>query len=82
MPTSRIFSGGLAAAIRLKNDLICELKNCCCDYFHVTVTVPDSLRYAFRSNQKLMYSLLIKTASESLIQLADDPKHLAEVLGY
>ena len=52
-----------------------------CDYFHVTVTVPDSLRAVFRSNQKLMYSLLMKTASESLIQLADDPKHLGGRVG-
>jgi DNA-directed RNA polymerase subunit RPC12/RpoP len=52
-----------------------------CDYFHVTVTVPDSLRAVFRSNQKLMYSLLMKTASESLIQLADDPKHMGGHVG-
>ena len=52
-----------------------------CDYFHVTVTVPDSLRAVFRSNQKLMYSLLMKTASESLIQLADDPKHMGGRVG-
>ena len=52
-----------------------------CDYFHVTVTVPDSLRAVFRSNQKLMYSLLMKTVSESLIQLADDPKHLGGRVG-
>jgi len=44
-----------------------------CDYFHVTVTIPETLRHVFRSNQKLMYSLLMKTASESLIQLAADP---------
>lgn len=52
-----------------------------CDYFHVTVTIPETLRRVFRSNQKLMYSLLMKTASESLIQLADDPKHLGGRVG-
>jgi DNA-directed RNA polymerase subunit RPC12/RpoP len=52
-----------------------------CDYFHVIVTVPETLRYVFRSNQKRMYSLLMKTASESLIQLADDPKHLGGRVG-
>ena len=52
-----------------------------CDYFHVTVTVPQTLRSMFRSHQKLMYSLLMKTASESVIQLADDPKHLGGRVG-
>ena len=52
-----------------------------CDYFHVTVTIPDTLHPIFRSNQKRMYSLLMKTASESLIQLADDPKHLGGRVG-
>lgn len=52
-----------------------------CDYFHVTVTIPETLRRIFRSNQKRMYSLLMKTASESLIQLADDPKHLGSRVG-
>jgi len=52
-----------------------------CDYFHVTVTVPQTLRAVFRSHQKLMYSLLMKTASESVIQLADDPKHLGGRVG-
>ena len=52
-----------------------------CDYFHVTVTIPDTLHPIFRSHQKRMYSLLMKTASESLIQLADDPKHLGGRVG-
>jgi DNA-directed RNA polymerase subunit RPC12/RpoP len=52
-----------------------------CDYFHVTVTIPDALHPVFRRYQKRMYSLLIKTACESLIQLADDPKHLGGRVG-
>ena len=52
-----------------------------CEYFHVTVTIPETLRRVFRSNQKRMYSLLMKTASESLMQLADDPKHLGGRVG-
>ena len=52
-----------------------------CDYFHVTVTIPETLRRVFRSHQKQMYSLLMKTASESLIQLADDPRHLGGRVG-
>jgi len=52
-----------------------------CDYFHVTVTIPDSLRPVFRSHQEQMYALLMKTASESLIQLADNPRHLGGRVG-
>jgi hypothetical protein len=52
-----------------------------CDYFHVIVTIPETLRRVFRSRQKQMYSLLMKTASESLMQLADDPKHLGGRVG-
>ena len=52
-----------------------------CDYFHVTVTVPQTLRAVFRSNQKIMYSLLMKTASDCLVQLADDPRHLGARVG-
>ena len=52
-----------------------------CEYFHVTVTIPETLRHVFRSRQKQMYSLLMKTASESLMQLADDPKHLGGRVG-
>ena len=52
-----------------------------CDYFHVTVTIPDTLRNVFRSNQKRMYSLLMGTSSESVIQLADDPKYLGGRVG-
>lgn len=52
-----------------------------CEYFHVTVTIPETLRRVFRSHQKRMYSLLMKTASESLMQLADDPKHLGGKVG-
>jgi len=52
-----------------------------CDYFHVTVTLPQTLRALFRSNQRALYSLLMRTANDALIQLADDPKHLGARVG-
>jgi hypothetical protein len=52
-----------------------------CDYFHVTVTLPQTLRAVFRSNQRALYSLLMRTANDALIQLADDPKHLGARVG-
>ena len=52
-----------------------------CDYFHVTVTIPDPLRAVFRHHPKPMYALLMKTACESLLHLADDRKHLGGRIG-
>jgi DNA-directed RNA polymerase subunit RPC12/RpoP len=52
-----------------------------CEYFHVTVTIPDTLRPVFRSHQKRMYSLLMNTACESVNQLADDPRHIGGRVG-
>ena len=52
-----------------------------CDYFHVIVTIPATLHSVFRSHPKRMYSLLMRTSSESVIQLADDPRHLGGRVG-
>jgi hypothetical protein len=52
-----------------------------CDYFHITVTIPQTLRNISRSNQKQMYSVLMKTAADSLLQLAEDSKHLGGKVG-
>jgi hypothetical protein len=50
-------------------------------YFHLVVTIPDQLREIFRSNQKICYSLLMSAASQAILQLAKDPKHLGATLG-
>ena len=47
-----------------------------CGYFHVVATVPAPLRAAFLSDQKRMYSLLMKTTAECVIDLARDPKYV------
>jgi hypothetical protein len=53
-----------------KNDLVNR------KYFHVVFTVPAVLRPAFLQNQKTLYSLLFKAASETLLELCDDSKFL------
>jgi len=45
-------------------------------YFHVVFTVPQELRDNMRSNQSKLYSILIQAASEMLMKLALDPKHV------
>jgi DNA-directed RNA polymerase subunit RPC12/RpoP len=52
-----------------------------CDYYHVVATVPEELRHLFLSDQKLMYSLLMKTVAGAVIDLARDPKYLGATPG-
>lgn len=47
-----------------------------CGYYHLVATVPAPLRAAFLADQKRMYGLLLKTAAESLIDLARDPRYV------
>ncbi len=46
------------------------------NYFHVVFTVPHKLNPLFLSNQKLLYALLFKAASETLLTLSRDKKYL------
>jgi hypothetical protein len=52
-----------------------------CDYYHVVATVPEELRHLFLSDQKLMYSLLMKTVAGAVMDLARDPKYLGATPG-
>ena len=50
-------------------------------YFHTVFTIPHELNGLFLLNQKLLYSLLFKAASETLTRLALDPKYLGAQVG-
>ena len=52
-----------------------------CPYFHVTVTVPEELRDALRTNQKDGYAALMKAAAEAIIELARDRRHVGGTVG-
>ena len=45
-------------------------------YFHVVFTLPQELREIVRSNQSKLYSILMQAASEMIMKLALDPKHV------
>jgi Transposase zinc-binding domain/Putative transposase len=51
-------------------------------YFHVVFTVPAELRPLALSNQKVMYNILFRSVSETLIRLGNDPKHLGARIGF
>jgi len=51
------------------------------EYFHVVFTVPSELNHLVLMNQKVMYDLLFRSASGTLSELANDPKHLGATVG-
>lgn len=51
-------------------------------YFHVVFTIPDDLNPLVLRNQQILYDLLFKAASETLTELAADPKHLGAEIGF
>jgi Putative transposase/Transposase zinc-binding domain len=51
-------------------------------YFHVVFTLPEGLRPLALRNQKVIYSLLFKSVSETLTELARDSKHLRAEIGF
>jgi len=51
-------------------------------YFHIVFTLPEELRPLALRNQKVIYNLLFKSVSETLMELAKDPKHLGAEIGF
>jgi hypothetical protein len=50
-------------------------------YFHVVFTVPEKLSPLALSNQRVFYDLLFRAVSETLKELAGNPKHLGAQIG-
>jgi len=50
-------------------------------YFHVVFTLPGRLRPLALRNQDLLYKILFKAASETLLEVTQDPKHLGAAIG-
>jgi hypothetical protein len=51
------------------------------EYFHVVFTLPSELNPLVSMNRKVLYDLLFRSVSETLTQLANDPKHLGAAIG-
>src|SRR5258708_40215053 len=59
-----------------------RLRACCrCPNAHVVFTVPEQLAPLALSNQRLFYNLLFRAASETLLEIAADPRHLGARIG-
>ena len=50
-------------------------------YFHVVFTLPAEIADIAFHNKALMYDLLFKAASETMLTIAADPKHLGARIG-
>jgi len=51
-------------------------------YFHVVFTLPDKLGPITLQNKRLVYGLLFRAVSETLLEIARDPKHLGAEIGF
>jgi putative transposase/transposase-like zinc-binding protein len=52
------------------------------EYFHVVFTLPQSLGALAFQNQRVFYGILFKAASETLLRIGADPKHLGARIGF
>ena len=50
-------------------------------YFHVVFTLPEELGPLALRNQEVVYALLFKAASQTLLELSRDPQHLGGQIG-
>lgn len=51
-------------------------------YFHVVFTIPAKLNPIVLRNKRVLYNILFRSVSETLFELASDPKHLGGQIGY
>ena len=51
-------------------------------YCHVVFTVPEPLKPLMLQNQQLMYGLLFRAVSQTLLEIAADPRRLGAQIGF
>jgi Putative transposase/Transposase zinc-binding domain len=51
------------------------------EYFHVVFTLPREMAAIARQNPATIYDILFRAASETLLQIARDPRHLGADIG-
>ena len=52
------------------------------EYFHIVFTIPAGLNSVAIQNKHLIYTILFRAASETLLTIAHDPKHLGAQIGF
>jgi len=51
-------------------------------YFHVVFTIPDTLNVVVMRNKRVLYGVLFRAASETLREVAANPRRLGAELGF
>ena len=51
-------------------------------YFHMVFTLPNELSALVLRNQRVLYDLLFRAVSATLLEIAADPKHLGAEIGF
>lgn len=51
-------------------------------YFHIVLTLPHELNDIVLRNKEIMYGILFKAGSETLLELGRDKKHLGAQIGF
>lgn len=52
------------------------------EYYHVVFTLPEQLSALALQNKRVIYDLLFRAASETLLEIAADPRHLGAKIGF
>jgi hypothetical protein len=52
------------------------------EYYHVVFTLPEQLSALALQHKRVVYGLLFKAASETLLEIAADPRHLGAEIGF
>jgi hypothetical protein len=52
------------------------------EYFHVVFTVPEEIAALAFYNKKIVYDILFRASSETLVTIAGDPQHLGAEIGF
>ena len=52
------------------------------EYFHVVFTLPEQLGPLALQNKRVVYGLLFRAASETLLEIAADPRRLGAKIGF
>ena len=51
-------------------------------YCHVIFTIPEPLKPLALQNQRLVYGLLFRAVSQTLLEIAADPRRLGAQVGF
>ena len=53
-----------------------------CPYFHAVFTVPEPIAAIALQNKRIVYGILFRATSQTLLTIAADPKHLGAHIGF